>query len=170
MNISLIGMMGSGKTTIGKLLSKELNYIFIDTDLEIIKRENREINQIFAQDGEKYFRTIETDVLKEVLLNKNQIISTGGGIIKSNENIQQLKEKSIIFYLEANSEVLFERLKNNKERPLLNVGDMKRRIEILLSERKEKYEQAHYKVLTENKSPENITKEIIGMINGYNRS
>ncbi len=170
MNISLIGMMGSGKTTIGKLLSKELNYIFIDTDLEIIKRENRKINQIFAQDGEKYFRTIETDVLKEVLLNKNQIISTGGGIIKSNENIQQLKEKSIIFYLEANSEVLFERLKNNKERPLLNVGDMKRRIEILLSERKEKYEQAHYKVLTENKSPENITKEIIGIINGYNRS
>ena len=92
MNISLIGMMGCGKTTIGELLAKELCYKFIDTDSLIVEKENRSINDIFENDGEQYFRKVETNVLKEALNNQNQIISTGGGIVKSNENITLLKE------------------------------------------------------------------------------
>ena len=170
MNISLIGMMGSGKTTIGKLLAKELSYSFVDTDALIVKNENRSINDIFANSGESYFRNIESNILKDALNNQNQIISTGGGIIKSDNNIKLLKDKSIVIYLEADEETLFNRLKEDTTRPLLNVSDIKEKIKVLLSERQEKYKQAHYTITTENKEPNEITKEIIGIINEYSRS
>ena len=171
MNISLIGMMGSGKSTIGKLLKIKLSdYRFIDTDEEIIKKENMSINEIFAQKGEEYFRRIETEVLNRILSNNNQIISTGGGIIKSEENIKNLKEKSIVFYLKAEGTELCKRVKNNKERPLLNVENMYEKIKILLNEREKNYKQAHYIISTDNKTPEEITNEITGIINDNSRS
>ena len=105
-----------------------------------------------------------------VLKSDNQIISTGGGIIKKDENINLLKEKSIIFYLEADDKTLFERVKNTKERPLLNVENMKEKITNLLREREVKYKQAHYTISTINKTPEEISDEIIGKINEYSRS
>ncbi len=165
MNISLIGMMGSGKTCVGELLAKLLNMSFVDTDEQIIKTEKISINQIFAQKGETYFREIESATLKNVLNYNNQIISTGGGIIKSNENLSLLKEKSIVFYLKANPDILFERIKNNKERPLLNVEDMKDRIKTILRERISQYEKAQYIIVTDDKSPTEIANEIIGIIN-----
>ena len=170
MNIALIGMMGCGKTTIGELLAKELNYTFIDTDSLIVEKENRSINDIFANDGEQYFRKLETNVLKEVLNNQNQIVSTGGGIVKSDENITLLKEHSVVIYLKAEKETLFSRLKEDKTRPLLNVSDIQNKISNLLDERKEKYNQAHHIIKTENKTPIEITNEIIGIINEYSRS
>ena len=165
MNISLIGMMGSGKTCVGELLAKLLNMSFVDTDEQIIKTEKISINQIFAQKGETYFREIESATLKNVLNYNNQIISTGGGIIKSNENLSLLKEKSIVFYLKANPDILFERIKNNKERPLLNVEDMKDRIKTILRERISQYEKAQYIIVTDDKSPTEIANAIIGIIN-----
>ena len=170
MNISLIGMMGSGKTTIGKLLAKELSYSFVDTDFLIVEKENRSINDIFSNSGESYFRNAESNILKEALNNQNQIISTGGGIIKTNENIKLLKEKSLVIYLKANEETLFNRLKEDTTRPLLNVSDIKEKINVLLTERQAQYEQAHYTITTENKEPIEITQEIIGIINEYSRS
>ena len=165
MNISLIGMMGSGKTSIGELLSKLLNMSFVDTDEQIIKSEKTSINQIFAQKGETYFREIETATLKNVLNFNNQIISTGGGIIKSDENLSLLKEKSVVFYLKASPDILFERIKNNKERPLLNVENMKDKIKTILQERISQYEKAQYIIVTDDKSPIEIANEIIGIIN-----
>ena len=165
MNISLIGMMGSGKTSIGELLSKLLNMSFVDTDEQIIKSEKTSINQIFAQKGETYFREIETATLKNVLNFNNQIISTGGGIIKSDENLSLLKEKSVVFYLKASPDILFERIKNNKERPLLNVENMKDKIKTILQERISQYEKAQYIIVTDDKSPIEIANEIIGKIN-----
>lgn len=165
MNISLIGMMGSGKTCIGELLAKLLNMSFVDTDEQIIKSEKTSINQIFAQKGETYFREIETATLKNVLNFNNQIISTGGGIIKLDENLSLLKEKSIVFYLKANPDILFERIKNNKERPLLNVENMKDKIKTILQERISQYEKAQYIIVTDDKSPIEIANEIIGIIN-----
>ena len=170
MNIALVGMMGCGKTTIAKLLAKDLSFSFVDTDSLIIEKENRSINEIFEKNGEEYFRELETSILKEILNNHNQIISTGGGIIKKDENIKLLKEKSIVIYLEANANTLYERVKNNKERPLLNVDDMQERIRILLNERIEKYRQAHHTISTTNKEPIEIKNEIIGKINEYSRS
>ena len=165
MNISLIGMMGSGKTCIGELLAKLLNMSFVDTDEQIIKTEKISINQIFAQKGETYFREIETATLKNILNFNNQIISTGGGIIKSDENLSLLKEKSVVFYLKASPDILFERIKNNKERPLLNVENMKDKIKTILQERISQYEKAQYIIVTDDKSPIEIANEIIGIIN-----
>lgn len=165
MNISLIGMMGSGKTCIGELLAKLLNMSFVDTDEQIIKSEKTSINQIFAQKGETYFREIETATLKNVLNFNNQIISTGGGIIKSDENLSLLKKKSVVFYLKASPDILFERIKNNKERPLLNVENMKDKIKTILQDRISQYEKAQYIIVTDDKSPIEIANEIIGIIN-----
>lgn len=165
MNISLIGMMGSGKTCIGELLAKLLNMSFVDTDEQIIKSEKTSINQIFAQKGETYFREIETATLKNILNFNNQIISTGGGIIKSDENLSLLKEKSVVFYLKASPDILFERIKNNKERPLLNVENMKDKIKTILQDRISQYEKAQYIIVTDDKSPIEIANEIIGIIN-----
>ena len=170
MNIALVGMMGCGKTTIGKLIAKELGFSFVDTDELIVEEENRSINKIFEENGEEYFREIETSILIKTLNNDNQIISTGGGIIKKDENIKLLKEKSIVIYLEADDKTLYNRVKNNKGRPLLNVDNMQEKITTLLKERENKYKQAHNTISTKNKEPNDIANEITGIINEYSRS
>ena len=160
MNISLIGMMGSGKSTIGKLLAENLSFSFIDTDEEIVRLEKTSINEIFEKKGEDYFRQIEKNVLEAIIQNDNMVISTGGGIIKLDDNIHNLKEKSKVFYLKVRPEILYNRVKNNSERPLLNVDDMKNRIINLLNERNKKYEQAHV-IINAEQEPEIVVKEII---------
>ena len=170
MNISLIGMMGSGKTTVGEKLARKLNFAFIDTDSLIVDSEKTSINEIFSVKGEEYFRLIETSILSKTLDVDNQVISTGGGIVKNEKNIELLKEKSLVFYLEASSETHYERVKNSKERPLLNTPDIKEKIINLLDERKINYKKADYVVNTEKKSPDNIVEEIIGKINEHSRS
>ena len=170
MNIALVGMMGCGKTTIGKLIAKELGFSFIDTDELIVEEENRSINKIFEENGEEYFREIETSILIKTLNNDNQIISTGGGIIKKDENIKLLKEKSIVIYLEADDKTLYNRVKNNKGRPLLNVDNIQEKITTLLKERENKYKQAHNTISTKYKEPNDIANEITGIINEYSRS
>jgi len=166
MNIALTGMMGSGKTTVGKKLSEILkNAVFIDTDDEIVKAEGRTINDIFSLYGEEYFRKRETEVLQKILQNGNQVISTGGGIIKSSRNAGLLKQNAHIIYLKANAETLYERVKNNKERPLLNCEDIKRKIEFLIKERKEMYENcADIIISTDKLTTDEIAHEIAGII------
>ena len=166
MNISIIGMMGAGKTTVGKLLVEKLSgFSLIDTDDLIIKRENKTINEIFNENGEEYFRKVETDIIREIFINDNQIISTGGGIICSDENLEILKGNSLVFYLKANDTTLFERVKNNKERPLLNVDKIHEKIISLLEQRKTNYEKAHFIIETDNKSTNEVVNSIIGIIN-----
>ena len=161
MNIALIGMMGSGKTTIGKHLCDSLRgFSFYDTDEEIVKLENRSINEIFECEGEEYFRKIESEVLKKILNSDNNIISTGGGIIKNTDNSDVLLRKSVTIYLYARAEVLYNRIKNNKERPLLNNVDMEKKIFDLLKQREDKYKKAKYIIDTNNKTQEEIVKEI----------
>lgn len=162
MNISLIGMMGSGKTTIAKKLALLMpDFTLVDIDSLIVKSENCSINEIFEKQGESAFRKIESKLLNQVLNCDNQIISTGGGVIKSDENISVLKQNSITFYLKADEDTLFERVKNNKERPLLNDCDMQERIKLLLAERKSQYEKAHITIDTTSKTPDIIANEIV---------
>lgn len=171
MNISLIGMPASGKTTVAKELNKILtDYSLIDTDEKIVQNEKRTINEIFSVNGEEYFRSVEKKILKEILQKDNQIISTGGGIIKIKENIELLKEKSFLIYLKADIETLIERAKTNTERPLLNCEDIKEKLELLLSERESSYQKAHCIIYIDDKTPKEEAREILEKINENSRS
>ena len=169
MNISLIGMPGSGKTTVALVLKKALpSYSFIDIDELVVKEENSSISDIFKNNGEKYFREIETKILEQVLSNDNQVISTGGGIILSDKNISILREKSNVIYLKTSLNILYDRVKNNKERPLLNTDDLQNKLAKLFKERSKRYETAHYIIDTDKKTPDIIVNEILRLLDGKN--
>ncbi|MGL5124130.1 MAG: shikimate kinase [Fusobacteriaceae bacterium] len=119
-NIALIGLMGSGKTTIGRQLAKLLEMRFIDTDKMISLYEKKTITEIFQKYGERYFRDLERKIIAEESRENNIIISTGGGAIVDNENIKNLKKTSFVVYLDSSLECIHERVKNGKNRPLLN--------------------------------------------------
>lgn len=136
-NIALIGFMGSGKTTIGKLLSKSLDMKFIDTDRLISSIEKKSVNEIFAQKGQEYFRELERKVILQESSGNNVVISTGGGSILDNTNVKNLKRTCFVVYLNCDVDCLYERLKNSTTRPILNESpDRYKTIEELLNKRK----------------------------------
>ena len=139
-NIALIGFMGSGKTTIGRILAKHLEMKFIDLDKLIAAREKKTIPEIFEEKGEEYFRKLEREVAEEESRDNNVVISTGGGIIIDNENIKNLKKSSFVVYLDCELECVYERIKNSKTRPLiLNSEDVYIRIRELYEKRQMLY-------------------------------
>lgn len=122
-NIALIGFMGSGKTTLGKLLAKSLDMKFVDIDRTISIREKKTIPEIFEEHGERYFRDLERKIIEEESKDNNIVISTGGGAIIDNANIKNLKESSFVVFLDCDLMTIYERVKNSKTRPLLNNCD-----------------------------------------------
>ena len=142
-NVILIGFMGSGKTTVGIRLSYRLRKPVIDTDKEIEREEKRSISDIFATDGETYFRDKETACLKKLVKNGgNQIISAGGGLPLREENRVLLHKLGQVFYLKASPRTIYERLKHDTTRPLLQVEDPQSKIRTLLDERDAYYRDA----------------------------
>lgn len=161
-NIILVGMMGSGKTTIGQILLQNLDgFDFFDTDKQIEKAEKQSINKIFELKGEEYFRKLETKITEDLINSKDLIISTGGGLFVKDENVQNLKMCGIVFYLKSSAEELAKRLENDKSRPLLKNEELTIKLKELLAAREKHYEKADYTINTTNKSIEEITKEII---------
>ena len=158
-NIILTGMMGAGKTTVGKELATIMNCNFIDLD-ETIEKNYGKISDIFKQKGEEYFRQIETLELKKLNIQENFVLSTGGGIVLKDENIKILQTLGYVFYLEASTDTIYERIKNQKHRPLLNTPDPKRSIEEILSKRKKLYENSGEKITVNNKNVKEIAEEI----------
>lgn len=161
-NVILIGFMGCGKTTVGLKLSYRLRRSIIDTDKEIEREEKRTISEIFAADGEPYFRDRETACLQKLIEStNNQIISVGGGLPMREENRRLLHELGQVFYLRAKSETIYERVKDDTTRPLLQVDDPLAKIETLLQERDPDYRAAADVVITvDDKSFEEILSEI----------
>ncbi len=142
-NIILIGFMGSGKSTVGIRLSYRLRRAMEDTDKLIEKEEGRTISEIFAADGENYFRELETACLKKLLRTmKHRIISTGGGLPIREENHALLKKLGTVVYLRAEAETIYERVKHDTSRPLLQGENPKEKIRKLLKERVSVYEMA----------------------------
>ncbi len=160
-HIILIGFMGSGKSTYGKLIANKLGYTFVDTDTYIERREGRSISDIFTDDGEEYFRNLETEALKELMqVNKPQVLSLGGGTPLRECNRELMKGGYSIF-LKITAEEAYERLKDDSERPLLQTKAPKAAIAELLSIRNPIYEMAADYVLSEeNKSLDDVFYEL----------
>ena len=140
-NIILIGFMGCGKSSVGIRLSYQLRRTMIDTDKWIEQRQKKTISQIFQESGEEAFRQMETECLKELIRTADrQIISVGGGLPMREENHELLKELGRVFYLKVTPETVYERVKNDTTRSLLQVEDTMERIRTLMEKRAPVYE------------------------------
>ena len=161
-NIILMGFMGAGKTTIGKKLSKALNWEFIDTDAYIEEEQGRKISDIFAEDGEMAFRDMETDLLKRLQNGENQfVLSVGGGMPVREENRALLRNLGTVIYLKTSKEEIIRRVSGDKNRPLLQGGDLEEKVTNLMNARECIYiETAHVEIVTDGKTPEQVVKEI----------
>ena len=160
-NIVLTGFMGVGKTEVGRELSAILGWKVVDVDDEIVKSKKMSINEIFSRFGEPAFRGMETEMIKKVSRKKNVIISTGGGAVLRQENMEFLKTSGVVVCLTARPETILKRTSRNRERPLLHVEDPLQRIHDLLEARGPFYEKADIMIDTEGKSPIGIAEEIL---------
>jgi shikimate kinase len=163
-NLVLTGFMGTGKTTVGRLLAQQLNYAFVDTDDVIQKKAGKTIPEIFAEDGEEAFRNMEANVARELADKQNRVICTGGRLMLDPNNAAALGRTGRVFCLVATAEEIFRRVSEDTgvERPLLSVPNPKTRILELMEERKRGYGQFR-QIITSEKSPAKIAQEIIAI-------
>lgn len=166
-NIYLVGFMGTGKTTLGKIISRKLGKKFIETDTLIEKQENKKIADIFNSSGEVYFRILEKKFLKEISKENDFVVSCGGGLICNEENLKILLRTGTVFNLTALPKTIYERVKHYRHRPLLNVADPLTAIKKLMNKRQTFYSRAHYTIDTDNQSPQEITGKIIDILNRF---
>jgi shikimate kinase len=169
-NIILVGFMGTGKSTIGRQLSKTLGYPLIDTDAHIAGQERRSIPTIFEEEGEDYFRDLETALLESLTHDHchKQIIATGGGLIKRAKNRELLRELGFVVWLVATPETILERTSRNRDRPLLQTPNPSETIALMLSEREPLYREAAHLILeTNNLSFPEIKTGIIELARYY---
>lgn len=140
-NLVLIGFMGTGKSCVGKLVARSLGWKFVDTDQRIVAAAGCPITEIFAdpERGEAWFRDLETRVLTEVLAKEEQVVATGGGVVVREENRKLLAEGGYVFWLRASVDALYERVRRNRRRPLLQTDDPKQTIIELLDQREPMY-------------------------------
>lgn len=161
MNIYLVGFMGTGKTSVGRLLAKEKKLSFVDLDELIELKEQRRIVDIFAKDGEPYFRKIEKKILKQVATQKKFVVACGGGIVLDKDNIKLMKKTGTLICLSAKSEEILKRISQSTHRPILNVNKPKERIELLLKMRAPYYMQADHTVDTSKLTIKQVVQKII---------
>jgi shikimate kinase len=164
-NLFLVGPMGVGKSTIGRILAAELNLSFCDSDRVIEERTGADIPWIFDMEGEAGFREREAAVLKELAAEPGLVIATGGGIILQPQNCQVMKASGTVFYLTASVEQLVERTARDKKRPLLQVDNPRQKIIELLALRDPLYRDvADFIVNTDRRPPKNVAQEIASLV------
>lgn len=162
-NIVLVGFMGSGKTTVGKLVSEQTGMPLVDMDTIIEERAGKTINEIFAVDGEPHFRRLERELVQELAAGQNQIISTGGGIVLNPDNIADFEKTGLVVCLLADAETVLDRVKHDTTRPLL-AGDKEAKVLEILASRKHLYESIAHKIDTSGRpSPTPTAQEIIDL-------
>ena len=162
--IVLTGMMGCGKSTIGELLNKSLHCELVDIDSIVEREENETISEIFKTKGEDFFRNLEAKTIKNIFKKDNQIISLGGGAFENKTTREFLTQNAFVIYLKTSPEVIFERIKTDTKRPLLKNNMNIEKIKEILESREKNYKSAHLAILTDNKNPSEIIKEIMGAL------
>ena len=164
--IAIVGLMGVGKTTIGAKLAEKTKYYFIDCDCEIEDRERKTIKEIFAQNGEKYFRQVEKKVIREIVeRDENIVLSLGGGAFIDSDTRQILKEKSYIIWLFAKIDTILHRIGNKTTRPLLNQKYKREALQELAAKRYPIYAEADFKFDTSDENHEALIAKILKSIN-----
>ena len=149
MNIYLIGSMGVGKSSMGRMIAKNLDIAFVDTDEEIVDNECKSVNAIFADEGEVYFRQQEANVIRSFDVTKKRIVATGGGLPMYHANMDYMLKDGLVVYLDIDLDVLIERLHKGKDkRPAiksLDINEIRNKLTSMLEKRSSVYEQAHIK-------------------------
>ena len=163
-NVYLVGFMGTGKSTVGKRLAKVMGYQFIDSDEYIEKKENKTIEQIFAENGEAFFRSLERDFVVSGHPKEGCVVSCGGGLITQEGMIGILKKRGLVIALVASATVIYERVKNHSHRPLLRGEDPLGIIKKLLAERNQYYAKIPNQIITDSRSLPDIVGQIKRLI------
>ena len=163
-NIVLVGFMGTGKSTVGRVIAQKLGFHFIDTDDVIEQTSKAKISDIFAEHGEVYFRDLESQAVKSVALMKNQVVATGGGVVLRSSNIDLLRTGGPIFCLNATPKSIWDRVRGSRSRPLLRGPNPLKKIETLLDKRAPYYALADHQIETTGVSVDRVANEIISYI------
>jgi shikimate kinase len=161
-NIYLIGFMGSGKSTVGKILAEKLNMNFVDIDKLIEEKEGMRIKDIFEQKGESYFRELERKQIEAIVNQEGLVVSTGGGLGANLGNMNLMKKNGDVVWLDVSLNTVLDRLKNDQDRPLLKQPTEK--IRQLFEERKNVYRLANIRINADKKTPSQIVEEILTKI------
>lgn len=161
LNLSLIGFMGTGKSSVGRMVAAQLRFEFIDTDELLERRAGRSISQIFEQDGEARFRQMERALVEEMAQWRRKVISTGGGLAADEANLVSLKKHSLVVCLWASPEMIWQRVRRQSHRPMLQDPDPLGRIRALLAARKPQYCQADVLINTENRSVREVSLQVL---------
>lgn len=158
-NIVLVGFMGTGKTSVGRILAKRLGWTFVDSDHVIEVKAGQTIPLIFAERGEAAFRELETEALRELMAGEKQVVSTGGGAVLKEENRRLMLEGGLVAALLAEEAVIVERVRGDRNRPLLQ-GDVAERVRTLMAARREAYHFAPLQIRTDNLTTDQVADRI----------
>lgn len=166
MNIVLIGYRGAGKSTVGRLLASRLGRQLVSTDAEIVKRAQRSVPEIIAQDGWEYFRDLESDICRELAGRDQLVIDTGGGAILRTQNIDALKKHGTLFWLTASVETIAKRIGSDNQRPSLTGNkSFVDEIEEVLQERVPKYQAAaDHVIATDHRSVTQLVETVLALL------
>ena len=166
-NVYLVGMMAVGKTTVGRHLASRLGFTFHDTDQVIESRAGADISWIFELEGEERFRDREQQVIEELTRREGVVLATGGGAVLREANRTVLRERGIVVYLRSGVDLILDRTRSDRRRPLLQVDDVRERIETLTAERSPLYESvAHLAITVERRPPKVIATDIHDLLKG----
>lgn len=170
-NLILVGMMGSGKTTMGRILARHLDKVFVDSDEEIQFRTGVTIPHIFDVEGESGFRQRETDALEALVSRNDLVLATGGGAVLAEENRAMLRQNGIVIYLKAGVHDLWLRTRNDRNRPLLQTGNLHARLADLLQQREALYQQvADIVIPTGRQSVHALMLKLVSEIETYRKT
>jgi shikimate kinase len=170
-NLVLTGFAGTGKTTVGRFLARKLDLSFVDMDWLIEERQGRSIRELFATEGETFFRQLETDLCKELAKWRGYVVSTGGGTLVNPNNLAIVSPGNLVVCLDAHPDDLWQRLAQKSDRPLLNaadIADKKQQLLDLLYERTEAYARIEQHIQTTNCDIQDIVNKVAALWNHVN--